>query len=324
MKHSRTLIYVLLCFAFSLSTYAQIKVDENNCVGIAEDAPLSELSINDPGKAEAAAYIKNDYTSNYGRALQVYNHQSSSSWGYGLLASISNTSSSYADYQMAIKASAYASSNPGYNRAYGLFAVAGGATNGYNYGVYGQILGTKNGAAIFASTPGKYDINTNAIWAGYFRGDVFIEDDLKVDQTWYSSDNNLKKDIRQLASEEVSHISKLKNLNSIKYKLKTPADLLIEHPIANDTLSASIAETNFNVDKYQRDRLGISAQELQEEYPELVKEDDKGFLAVNYNGLIPVLLEATKEQQDVIEELQAELLRMKAEIDKLKLVPIKN
>src|SRR6185436_455303 len=42
---------------------------------------------------------------------------------------------------------------------------------------------------------------------------------------------------------------------------------------------------------------GILAQEVREVFPELVTEDDKGLLSVNYSGLIPVLIESIKEQQ---------------------------
>ena len=40
---------------------------------------------------------------------------------------------------------------------------------------------------------------------------------------------------------------------------------------------------------------GLIAQEVQKIYPNLVKEDDKGMLSVNYIGLIPILIESVKE-----------------------------
>jgi hypothetical protein len=48
------------------------------------------------------------------------------------------------------------------------------------------------------------------------------------------------------------------------------------------------------------------AQDVQKVLPELVKEaDDKqGTLSVNYQGLIPVLINAIKEQQKQIDELK--------------------
>lgn len=51
-------------------------------------------------------------------------------------------------------------------------------------------------------------------------------------------------------------------------------------------------------------QIGVMAQEVQKVFPSLVKEDDKGVLSVNYSGLIPVLIEALKEQQKQIDELK--------------------
>lgn len=58
-----------------------------------------------------------------------------------------------------------------------------------------------------------------------------------------------------------------------------------------------------NADHKQRKRLGFLAQEVQVLFPELVQQDDVGFLYVNYVGLIPVLVESVKEQQEQIDEL---------------------
>ncbi|HZV70257.1 MAG TPA: hypothetical protein VFG10_11965 [Saprospiraceae bacterium] len=49
---------------------------------------------------------------------------------------------------------------------------------------------------------------------------------------------------------------------------------------------------------------GVIAQELQKLFPELVKEDKEGMLSVNYSGLIPVLIESIKDQQNQIDELK--------------------
>ena len=47
-------------------------------------------------------------------------------------------------------------------------------------------------------------------------------------------------------------------------------------------------------------KIGLLAQEIEEVFPELVKEgeDKDGTLSVNYQGLIPVLINAIKEQQE--------------------------
>ena len=43
-------------------------------------------------------------------------------------------------------------------------------------------------------------------------------------------------------------------------------------------------------------RVGVLAQDIQEQFPDLVKERQDGMLTVNYQGLIPVLINALKEQ----------------------------
>lgn len=53
---------------------------------------------------------------------------------------------------------------------------------------------------------------------------------------------------------------------------------------------------------------GVLAQELAEVFPELVTTDDEtGLLRVDYEGLIPILIEALREQQQQIDELRTML-----------------
>lgn len=50
---------------------------------------------------------------------------------------------------------------------------------------------------------------------------------------------------------------------------------------------------------------GVIAQEIQAEFPELVEEDNQGYLRVDYRGLIPVLLESVKTLNARVEALEA-------------------
>jgi hypothetical protein len=53
---------------------------------------------------------------------------------------------------------------------------------------------------------------------------------------------------------------------------------------------------------------GVIAQEIKDEFPELVKFDSTNMLyGVNYNGFVPVLLEAVKAQQQQISEKEARI-----------------
>jgi len=61
-------------------------------------------------------------------------------------------------------------------------------------------------------------------------------------------------------------------------------------------------------------KLGLIAQEVQKIFPNLVKEDDLGYLAVDYSGLIPVIIEAMKEQQRQIQKLEAQIAELSGTI----------
>ena len=49
--------------------------------------------------------------------------------------------------------------------------------------------------------------------------------------------------------------------------------------------------------------IGVKAQELQAQYPDLVHERDNGYLAVDYIKLNAVLIEAVKELAAKVDEL---------------------
>ena len=78
---------------------------------------------------------------------------------------------------------------------------------------------------------------------------------------------------------------------------------------------------------------GVIAQEVEEIFPELVNKDEKGFLSVNYIGLVPHLIEAVKElsiKNEALkiknEQLEARLSSMenlKIRLDKLEALLLK-
>jgi len=52
------------------------------------------------------------------------------------------------------------------------------------------------------------------------------------------------------------------------------------------------------------DKIGVIAQQVQEVIPEVVHEDHTGYLSVDYNGLVGVLIGAVKEQSTLIKTLE--------------------
>ncbi len=51
--------------------------------------------------------------------------------------------------------------------------------------------------------------------------------------------------------------------------------------------------------------VGMYAEELEEVLPEAVRHDPEGNMAINYSAIVPVLIEAFKEQQTRIEQLES-------------------
>lgn len=57
----------------------------------------------------------------------------------------------------------------------------------------------------------------------------------------------------------------------------------------------------------QNRKLGLIAQNVESVFPELVTTDSAGIKSVDYIQIIPVLVEAIKEQQSQIDQLQSEV-----------------
>jgi hypothetical protein len=73
--------------------------------------------------------------------------------------------------------------------------------------------------------------------------------------------------------------------------------------VSYDMDTVTFPEYGFNKGK----TLGFIAQDLKEVVPEAVIVDEKGYHAVNYDMVIPLLVEAVKEQQQQIAALSNEL-----------------
>jgi len=110
-------------------------------------------------------------------------------------------------------------------------------------------------------------------------GDLWIQGNLSQ-----FSDIRLKNHIRPLTNV----LDKLSQLNGVQYRWKDA------EAMGSD------------------EEIGLIAQEVEAVYPELIEEVE-GYKAVNYIGLIPVLIEATKTQQQTISN-QEQLLAQQQQV----------
>lgn len=207
-------------------------------------------------------------------------------------------------YNVGVMASVHPLSAINSRRAIGVLGIAGNATSGYNYGVMGGLTGTANGAGIFGTTyqtagtyvPGKY--------AGYFDGDTYVSGTLTANSVVTPSDMRLKENVTLLSEQDGdAALDNLLSLNVISYNYK--------HRVNEqeaDTASATIPLQAERKPLEQQRHYGLSAQELQKIYPDLVQEGQDGYLAVNYTELVPILIRS-------IQELKAELDDLKGNAD---------
>ena len=160
----------------------------------------------------------------------------------------------------------------GVNNAAGI-----GDTAEQYYYVDGAYTGSNPGVAFVVgngdidSSNGLAGANSSNAFIVNYDGSATLAGDLTV-----NSDMRLKSNIVSLGNT----VSKLLMIDGKSYTMKT-----------NQAI----------------EKIGLLAQEVQKAFPELVKEagDEEGTLSVNYQGMIPVLINAIKEQQQQIDELKA-------------------
>ena len=127
----------------------------------------------------------------------------------------------------------------------------------------------------FSTEGGTINFESNGFGTGTyaFNGNTTVSNDLTVSgDVVVSSDARLKANIVSLGST----LSKLLLIDGKSYTMK----------------------------KDGKQKIGLLAQEIREVFPELVSEDANEMLAVNYQGLVPVLINALKEQDDKISRLE--------------------
>ncbi len=161
--------------------------------------------------------------------------------------------------------------------------------SGFTIGTHSTLPHYKVNSSIFVATNGNVGIKTTT-------PDTFALDvngSGRITYMWTQSDSRFK---RNISSIEGTY-DKIKLLNGVSYSFRR----------------SEFEEKNFP----DGSTYGFIAQELKEVFPELVMQGKDGYFAINYTGLIPVLMEALKEQQEKIELLEGEIGEMKEMIENI-------
>jgi hypothetical protein len=130
---------------------------------------------------------------------------------------------------------------------------------------------------------------------------------------YISSDGTLKRNIKDMKEQRSEYVNKLKLLKGKTYEklVATGKDnaseinaMVAAGKIPKEEAASALQYLNERKKDTYKSEYGFIAQEVKELFPELVRSDEKGLLAINYTGLIPVLLEAIKDLQDRVEQLE--------------------
>lgn len=275
---------IMVAIVLPLITSAQLKVGYNSNVVVGDSSSsVTKFSVFSSANSSNSVLISgNDMTllqikrsgdASFGNdAVEIDNTTNSSHSVYGVYSISTNTSTS------------------GSAGSVGLYGKGNGLMSGRNIGVLGSINYSYNGAGIYGTT-GSYANTLDGKYAGYFDGNVKVTGTVNG-MVISSSDARLKENIQTLEDTytEGSSLDKLEMLTPIAYNYKH---------INNKRYPLSEGESEVIVDEpnqvMKKTHFGLLAQELQEVFPDLVYENDNGYLSINYTELIPVLIQSIKE-----------------------------
>ena len=167
--------------------------------------------------------------------------------------------------------------------ANGLSIVSASALSSPNQG---EVTLTTNGVAASATDLGLQtsdDVRFDSLGIGTdasgTTGEIRATNDVTA---FYSSDERLKENIEELGGA----LDKVKALRGVSFDWKELSE-----------------EEKATIHSHEGHDIGVIAQEVQAQYPEIVTEREHGHLAVDYGKLTAVLIQAVKELSAKVDEL---------------------
>ncbi len=144
--------------------------------------------------------------------------------------------------------------------------------------VYGN-NGWESSNTIYKDNQGNISIGNGT--TGSLGYKLYINGTIKTTGITEFSDIRLKYDIKKL----LNVLALVKKLEGVTYKWKKDQLSKTEHDI----------------------EIGLIAQEVEKIIPEVVDTDENGYKSIQYSHLVPILIEAIKELDNKVEELNNQL-----------------
>lgn len=150
------------------------------------------------------------------------------------------------------------------------------------------------GVGVYGSTSLSLPTTWSGSYAGYFSGDVKATGTIFASTFTTTSDLRLKDNVKPLTD-----VSAIYSLNPVSYTFRT-----------EDTLHIRFEESS---NEGKKIHYGLIAQEVKDVFPDLVHEEEDGYLSVNYVEMIPFLIRSIQElnakvekQSQLIEQLRGQ------------------
>ncbi len=299
-------IFMLMSFSMN----AQLFVNQNGRVGIGTQAtaPLSQFSINTNGGQEYTSYVQGTQyvmscrrvgvnPDDVGMSIEGLTDMQGTYWGIG------------------IRGTAYGEIATNLGASFGVWGIAGNAANGWNYGVFGQIKGGQNGAAIFGTSyQDESAIYMDSRYAAYFHGLTKVNGNLNVTgsingvilgaasksntpSNSYTSEHHMWKSLKGLTMKSF-YTDDMKHPSSISIP-DDETNQVAERMEIHECVPSKIEEQISSKLHY-----GLSAEQLGEVFPDLVYEQEDGTKSINYVEMVPILVQAVNELSAKIETLE--------------------
>lgn len=201
--------------------------------------------------------------------------------------------------------------------------IASSGLDGQNYGVIG-VSATHNGAGIYGTTVGGYTtVTTQTLdrkYAGYFRGQTKVEGDFEVTGNISGtlltpSSNPTPSTVARTSLSNRVVSNQLEGLTANSFYYDTPNELKsatisledenISHSMSGEHNSVEDnTQTTMERQVYAKQHYSLSADELEEIFPDLVYENEDGSKSINYVEMVPILVQAIGELKSEINELK--------------------
>ena len=300
--------FIIMVFAvIAHSAKAQLSVYSNGKVGIATSSsttPVSTFSVKGDKPGYEAAVIGSS------RGLYALSQDQYLGWSYGVYGKIP-ASFGDSDFQCGVMGDAVIASPFHQSRTYGVIGHAGNATNGWNYGVLGELDGTNYGAGIYGTaTHAENGTYVDGRYAGYFNGTTKVNGDFIV--TGYMGGILLNQisnatNISNLSNayDKSSITDKFSRLSAIQYFTEPSNGNAKRMEESSDTVSRSVPIEEIQTLSASRVHYGLDVDKLKEAFPELVYEKEDGTTGVNYVEMIPILVQVINNLSDEIKVLKS-------------------